>query len=106
MFGIRLVALRDKADLTTYHVHYPVPQAAKPKFFLTSYHELGLNGTQGGRATSMAQEAAAMMQAGCGFDGVVVDEGTRLQGGEETYIAQGVLTLDPYVSACADRHTH
>lgn len=97
-WNIHITSLTHRRQLTGFGIHKPLltqPHPTKfPRFFITTFHELGYNNTSRGQP-SMSLRIANLMKLGAGFDCVVVDEGTHLQGGDETHIAKGVLDLDP-----------
>ncbi len=104
-FRIHITSLTHHRQLASFGIQKPLPtpphptkngsaRPRQPRFFITTYHELGYNHTSGGRP-SMADHIAKLIDAGAGFDCVVADEVTRLQGGDETHIAAGVLKLNP-----------
>lgn len=99
-FNIHITSLTHRTQLSGFNLHKPLhththPGSAPPhRFFITTYHELGYNHTSHGEP-SMSACIAKLIKAGAGFDCVVVDEGTHLQGGDETHIAKGVLNLEP-----------
>lgn len=94
-FGIHITSLSHRSQLTGFGIDKPLPTHAHlPRFFITTYHQLGYNNTSRGQP-SLSRCIKALIAAGAGFDCIVVDEGTHLQGGDETHIARGVLELDP-----------
>ena len=92
-FKTALIPLREKSQLRAYHIDKPIPTTGPTLFFITSYHEIGFNGTRRGNST-MAAQIRKFEDAGGGFDTLIVDEGTRLQG-TETHISIGVRLLNP-----------
>jgi hypothetical protein len=97
-FGIHLTSLTHHDQITKFGLHKPAKpvggsDGARTRFFITTYHELGFNHTEGGELPPMAHHIA-MLDKEAGFDCVVIDEGTRLQA-DETHIANGVRLLKP-----------
>ena len=103
-FNIHITSLTHRNQLTGFGITKPLPTPTKPKlptssfrhprFFVTTYHQLGYNNTSRGQP-SMSQCIAHLIKVGAGFDCVVVDEGTHLQAGDDTHIAKGVINLEP-----------
>lgn len=93
-FNRHLIPLSHRRQLRHFKLHLPLPdEAAQPRFFITTYHELGYNNTRHGEP-SLAECLQDLIAAGAGVDAVIVDEGTRLQG-DTTHIATGVRRLEP-----------
>lgn len=99
-FRVHLTPLQNRRQLHAFGLHKPITNllplypklVVRPRFFITTYHELGRNNTSNGRP-SLSTAIAGLITAGAGFDCVMVDEGTKLQA-DDSAIALGVRQLE------------